>query len=96
MRITLPLLLALLGSGAAANPIAEVLCDGTARLEERLKTRMNLTREASGLRGPDQILDIWTTPRGDWTLVASYASGQSCILAMGEAWQGGLAAADPM
>ena len=27
------------------------------------------------------------TPRGDWTLVQSTANGQTCILAMGEAWE---------
>ncbi|WP_010139917.1 hypothetical protein [Oceanicola sp. S124] len=94
-RITGPLLtvaLALAGGAVgAASPIAEVICDRTPMMEQRLKTAMNSEREGLGLRGPEQVMELWTTPRGDWTMVVTYANGKSCIVAMGEAWQGGLA-----
>ncbi|SNY50822.1 hypothetical protein SAMN06297129_1953 [Pseudooceanicola antarcticus] len=79
----------------AVSPIAEVICDQTPRLENRLKTTMNSEREGLGLRGPEQVMELWTTPGGDWTMVVTYATGKSCIVAMGEAWQGGLRAQDP-
>ena len=83
------------GPATAASPIAEVLCDLTPRLENRLKTQMNSARQAVGLRGPEQVMEVWTTPRGDWTMVVTYATGKSCIVAMGEAWQGDLNPQDP-
>ena len=40
-----------------------------------------------GLRGPEQVMELWTGADGDWTLVVTYASGTSCIVAMGQDWQ---------
>ena len=75
------------GPAAASSPIAEVICDGRDAMEQRLSTRMRSTRQATGLRGPEQVMEVWTDPAGDWTLVVTYATGTSCIVAMGEAWQ---------
>ena len=45
---------------------------------------MGEDRVLTGLRGPEQVMELWRSDRGDWTLVMRYASGQSCIVAMGE------------
>ncbi len=74
------------GMAPAANPIAEILCEPTERLHDRLSGRMQGTRQATGLRGPDQVIEVWTDPQGSWTLVMTYASGTSCIVAMGDHW----------
>lgn len=96
LSAALTLVLALVASPSqAASPIAEVICDQTPRMENRLKTAMNHRREGLGLRGPEQVMELWTSPRGDWTMVVTYATGKSCIVAMGEAWQGGLQSQDP-
>lgn len=71
----------------ADTPIAEVVCETTPRMLDRLSGAMGATRTAIGLRDEEQLMEVWTDPHGDWTLVASYASGTSCILAMGENWQ---------
>jgi hypothetical protein len=39
-------------------------------------------------------MELWSSARGDWTLVVSYATGLRCIVAMGEAWDS-LAPPDP-
>lgn len=39
-----------------------------------------------GVRDPEQVMEVWTDPRGHWTMVVRYASGTSCIVAMGEDW----------
>ncbi|MEM9637104.1 MAG: hypothetical protein AAGA94_05610 [Pseudomonadota bacterium] len=31
-------------------------------------------------------MEVWTDRQGDWTMVVRYASGTSCIVAMGEHW----------
>lgn len=70
----------------ASSPIAEVICQPTAALHDRLERQFLAVRSATGLRGPDELMEVWTTSRGDWTLVMTYANGTSCIVAMGEAW----------
>lgn len=83
----LPLFCAGLAAPAAANPIAEVLCAPTDAMKRKLTQQFGTTRHATGLRNPEEIVEIWTDSRGDWTMVITYSSGRSCIVAMGAAWQ---------
>lgn len=71
----------------AASPIAEVICTPTSDLHTKLKRQYASRKTATGLRGREQIMEVWTDRRGDWTLVITYASGTSCIVAMGEDWE---------
>ena len=70
----------------AKSPIAEVLCEPTPRLHEKLKRQFNAQRVASGVRGPEQIMEVWNTQHGSWTMIVTYATGTSCIVAMGQDW----------
>ena len=71
---------------AAKNPIAEVLCEPTDKLHAKLTRQFGASREATGIRSPEQVMEVWTGKRGDWALVVTYATGTSCIVAMGEDW----------
>lgn len=75
------------GAVRAQSPIAEVICDSPDRMRERLERRIGASPQAAGLRGPDELVELWTDARGDWTMVITYAEGRSCIVAMGEDWQ---------
>ncbi len=86
-RIALALTLAFAAPAAAGSPIAEVVCAPRADMEARLEREFRSTLTGSGLRDADAMLQVWTDDSGRWTLVQRYASGRSCILAMGEAWQ---------
>ncbi|GGG74142.1 hypothetical protein GCM10011415_23210 [Salipiger pallidus] len=79
-------LLALAAPASPASPIADALCEPGAHLTERLKTRHGAQLASTGLRSPDEIVELWTAPDGDWTMVIAYASGTSCIVAMGQNW----------
>ena len=70
----------------AASPVAEVLCEPTQVMRDRLTRRLGVTRAATGIRDREQIMEVWTDRQGDWTMVVTYASGTSCIVAMGEHW----------
>jgi hypothetical protein len=69
---------------SAQSPIAEVICLSRDDLLLRLR---GAEVAGAGLRDADAVLEVWTRPTGDWTLVQSYANGTACILAMGEAWE---------
>ncbi len=79
----------LLMTGAAqASPIAEVVCAPTGEMQERLTAQMGAERAAVGLRDREQVMELWTARDGEsWTMVVAYASGTSCIVAMGQHWQ---------
>ncbi|THH35776.1 hypothetical protein E4Z66_11870 [Aliishimia ponticola] len=74
-------------AAAASGPLADVICDTTLRMEQRLKTTLTAEKTASGMRSADSIVEVWTDDRGDWVLVMRYAAGNSCIVAMGEHWE---------
>ena len=81
---------------AAEARIADVVCDDHDRMVTRLQRDYGASLQSRGLRGPDAILEVWIVARtGDWTLVQSYANGQSCIVAMGEGWETLAPASDP-
>lgn len=93
VRYLIPLL-ALASPAAATSPIADIICEPTARMTQKLTAQFQSERRNMGLRGPEQVVEVWTDKQGDWTMVITYASGQSCIVAMGEAWME-TAAKDP-
>jgi hypothetical protein len=78
----------------AQSAIAEVICAPTAQMERRLTEQMHATRRSTGVRDREQVMEVWTDARDEWVLVARYASGTSCILAMGAHWMD-IPGADP-
>ena len=81
------LVLAAFAAPAPASPLAEVVCDSTERMRDRLRLQLGTSQQAVGVRGPEEVMEVWTDRRGDWTMVMTYATGTSCIVAMGENWQ---------
>tara|TARA_R100000750_G_scaffold61494_2_gene52715 strand:+ start:1176 stop:1472 length:297 start_codon:yes stop_codon:yes gene_type:complete len=88
-KTLLPLVigLGLAGGPAFCNPIADVICAPTDQMTRKLTQQFGTTRSASGLRSPEEVVEIWTDSDGDWTMVIAYSTGQSCIVAMGAYWQ---------
>ena len=63
---------------------------GLPRADLRLKLERQFGAEMTGrgIRGPDTVLEIWFAPGSEeWTLVQTYSSGTSCIVAMGTDWE---------
>jgi hypothetical protein len=81
------ILLCLLTTPALAeSPIAEVIC---APRDQLLAQLSGADVAGAGLRDMETVVEVWTKTSGDWVLVQSYPNGLACILAMGEAWEGG-------
>ncbi|MFN4202431.1 MAG: hypothetical protein ACK4GM_05200 [Tabrizicola sp.] len=78
------LLLCCATPAVAKSPIAEVVCVRRTELVQKLS---GASVSGAGLRDTETVLEVWTRPSGDWTLVQSYPDGMACILAMGEAWE---------
>jgi predicted methyltransferase len=71
----------------ASSPIADVICEQTDRMRHKLERQFGTEQIASGLRSPEEVVEIWKGAQGDWAMVIAYASGRSCIVAMGDHWQ---------
>ncbi|MCA0927505.1 hypothetical protein [Ruegeria profundi] len=80
------LCLMLVPAAYAESPIAEVICEPTSRMHEKLTRQFRAKRTATGVRSPEQVMEVWTSKSGDWTMVMTYATGTSCIVAMGHDW----------
>jgi len=76
------------GPVPAATPIAEIVCAPTPEMVRKLEHQFGERRQARGTRGHAQVMEVWADDSGDWTLVMTYATGTSRIVAMGENWQG--------
>jgi hypothetical protein len=74
---------------AAESPIADMVCAPRAEIVLRLEKGKGALVAGSGLRDTETIVEVWSDPSGDWTLVQSYPNGQVCILAMGQVWESG-------
>ena len=72
---------------AAQSPIADVICAPRDEMMQRLTLHYGARLVGQGVRNLEMVMEVWTTPRGDWTLVQSYIDGRACIVAMGEAWE---------
>ena len=87
MSVRIIFLLLLCAPAALADgPIAEVICAPRAALVQRLTDQQGSSLAATGLRDSETVMEVWTSPKGDWTLVQSYTDGLSCIVAMGADW----------
>ncbi|MEO0939111.1 MAG: hypothetical protein AAFY38_13235 [Pseudomonadota bacterium] len=84
----------ILGLAGAAPSAAQVIlsdlsCDDSARMTQKLEQVLGATRQGIGLRDPETMVEVWATAgNGEWLIVQTYANGTSCIVAMGEHWQG--------
>lgn len=86
--IALVLWAAFPGMAFATTTITNVICHDRDTMLARLEQTHGAERQGRGMRGPDALLEIWAIPKtGEWTLVQTYASGKSCIVAMGENWE---------
>lgn len=73
----------------ASAQLSDVTCDDSARMTQRLVKVLGAERQGMGLRDPGTMLEVWVTRAdGAWVIVQNYANGTSCIVAMGEHWEG--------
>ncbi len=95
-RWLLPLALLIGAPAHAGDPVGDVICAERSEMLRRLEIEYGATRQGSGLRGPDAVIEVWAVrSTGEWTLVQSYADGRACIVAIGENWEQTRPADDP-
>ena len=75
-------------SQASAQPAQMPMpCGERAQLLEELGHKFEETLSGSGLAADGFVFELLISPEGSWTLLRSSPQGQSCVAAVGEAWQ---------
>ena len=87
-----------LGVGAillsAGRAHGETTCLARAEMVARLADQYGESRQAIGLAGPTQVLELFASPTsGTWTITVTTPSGQTCLLAAGDHYE---AAVEPL
>lgn len=55
---------------------------------EQLENRFSESRQAMGLAANNAVVELYANPAtGTWTITATMASGLTCLIASGEAYQ---------
>ena len=71
----------------AAPSHAEPLCNERAVILERLKVAFAEMPRAIGLTADGAVLEVLASPTGSWTVLITYPSLTTCVMAAGEAWE---------
>ena len=87
MRVSAIVLAATVGFVSVLPAKAEIMnCAERTSIVSKL-TNYKEEAEAIGLNKDGTLLEIFVSPEGTWTVLLSSPQGQSCIAAIGEAWQ---------
>lgn len=71
----------------AAHSESHTLCGPRENLVPNLKKRADEELAYIGLATNSQMLEVFTSPAGSFTVVMSQPSGRSCVVVIGEGWQ---------
>ena len=71
----------------AGNAQAAPQCSGHDKIAETLGNKFKETRRIMGVVNSKTVMEIFTSPKGTWTVVITDTSGLSCITTFGEEWQ---------
>jgi hypothetical protein len=86
-RVSLALATALLAGLAISSSAAAAPCGKREDVVKFLDSNYKERREAMGMAGNNQLVEVYVSETGSWTIVMSMPGGNSCIIGAGEAWQ---------
>lgn len=87
--VTLIAALAMLASPAMAQQ--QMACGERAGLLEHLKEKFKETAAGIGMTGNGAVIELMTSETGSWSLILTFPSGKSCLMATGDGWEQGKA-----
>lgn len=78
--------LALACVAGIAPAAAQDLCLGRSALSSHLEEHYSEQPAATGLEARGTMVEVFVSPHGTWTIVATTPKGVSCIRAAGKGW----------
>ena len=89
-RLLIPLMActALLGTAAnAQNVLHDVTCGERAEVTAKLERKFGELQRGTGVISSNQILELWQSNEGSWTILMTRPDGRTCIMAAGDFWR---------
>lgn len=83
MKLIIATAITMLATSAAAQQV----CGSRDKIVESLERKYHEQQIAFGVTGSGSVAEVFKSNEGTWTLIHSYPSGTSCLVASGEAWQ---------
>jgi len=77
---------ALGSTGAPASAAGQPICGAHDDVASGLEKKYAETPSARGLATAGMMIEVFSSPEGTFTIVATRPDGTSCLLAAGEAW----------
>lgn len=72
---------------ALSSPAVAGACGDRAQLLDTLASQYDEEPVAMGLDDRGAVLEVLTSPSGTWTLLLTYPSGRTCLMASGVAFE---------
>jgi len=88
--ITLLAALALLVS-APAMAQQQMACGDRSDLLGHLKEKFKESAAGVGMTGTGTVIELMTSESGSWSLILTFPTGRSCLMATGDGWEQGKA-----
>jgi hypothetical protein len=66
---------------------AQMMCAERSEIARELKSRYTEQAVAFGITADGQVMELFSSPRGSWTMLVTFPDGRSCLVSHGEDWQ---------
>tara|TARA_R100000781_G_scaffold18611_5_gene14429 strand:- start:6155 stop:6442 length:288 start_codon:yes stop_codon:yes gene_type:complete len=81
-----PLIFFVLVLMAVSSASAQNICAKREEVVERLWNRWQEVLTANGLTNDNQLVEVFVSKKGSWTIIISDPSGKSCVASAGQNW----------
>ncbi len=81
-----PLILFVLVLMAVSSASAQNICAKREEVVERLWNRWQEVLTANGLTNNNQLVEVFVSKKGSWTIIISDPTGKSCVASAGQNW----------
>ena len=71
----------------ATPSMAQTVCGKRAEIVERLSTEHEEQQNSAGIAANGNLVEVFASKKGDWTMIFTKPGGMTCLLAVGEYWQ---------
>jgi hypothetical protein len=66
---------------------AQSVCGRRADIVKRLNTGFEEQRRAAGLAADGNLVEVFASKSGSWTIIFTRPGGLTCLVAVGDSWQ---------
>ena len=74
-------------TGSAATTTNANLCAERAEMVRSLSEQFKENPAAVGVINPNAVIEVFVSPDGSWTILATGTDGNSCVLSAGIGWE---------